>query len=71
MKTIQASSENVGHMMIERIVIGIVMTVQMIGMMAQQSILNHTMLVKVDSWILRFVNMFVQLGLIGKKKQQR
>jgi len=58
-------------MMIERIVIGIVMTVQMIGMMAQQSILNHTMLVKVDSWILRFVNMFVQLGLIGKKKQQR
>lgn len=57
-------------MMIEQIVIGTVLMVQMFGMMVQQSILNHTMLVKVDNWILRFVNMFVQLELIGKKKQQ-
>jgi len=57
-------------MMIERLVIGIVMTVQMIGivmtvqmigMMVRQSILNRTMLVKVDNWILHFGNMFVQL----------
>lgn len=67
---IQALYGDVDHMMIEQIVIGTVLMVQMVGMMVQQSILNHTMLVKVDNWILRFVNMFVQLGLIGKKKQQ-
>lgn len=67
---IQALYEDVDHMMIEQIVIGTVLMAQMVGMMVQQSILNHTMLVKVDNWILHFVNMFVQLGLIGKKKQQ-
>jgi len=67
---IQALYGDVDHMMIEQIVIGTVLMVQMFGMMVQQSILNHTMLVKVDNWILRFVNMFVQLELIGKKKQQ-
>lgn len=57
-------------MMIERLVIGIVMMVQMtgiviaiqmIGMMVQQWILNRTMRMKVDNWILHFVNMSVQL----------
>jgi len=48
-------------MMIEKLVIGIVMTVQMIGMTVQQSILNHTMQGKVDNWILRFGNMLEQL----------
>jgi len=46
---IQALYGDADHMMIEQIVIGTVLMVQMVGMMVQQSILNHTMLVKVDN----------------------
>lgn len=50
--------------------IDIVMMVQMTGMMVQQSILNHTMQMKVDNWILRFGNTFVQQVQIGKMQRQ-